>query len=166
MIKRIKEKNIEFKHPLATIVAEEVEIGISDSGRRSISATEIERLSRLAALAFIDKHYRSSLEKKNFTISSKRVMAILTYLKVNQSEFAKLIGCQKAKMSKILKEEQTISKPQAMLAIERLGLEIARPGAIRNMLGDESATVGISEDWIKEKINDARFAHSQKIVCR
>lgn len=164
MIKHIKERNFEFKHPLATIVAEEVEIGISDSGRRSISATEIERLSRLAALAFIDKHYRSSLEKKNFTISSKRVLAIMTYLKVNQSEFAKLIGCQKAKMSKILKEEQTISKPQAMLAIERLALEIARPGAIRNILGDDSAPVGATEDWIKEKINGARFSSPPKVA--
>lgn len=49
-------------------------------------------------------------------------------------DFGMLIGCQKAKVSKILSGEQKMSKSQAQLTIERLGLELSRPGAIKYLL--------------------------------
>lgn len=158
MIKTLKEKNYEFRHPFGVIVADEVEISVSSNGRRSLAAKEIERLSRLAALAFLEKNYRKALEKNSFTLSPQVVRAIMVYLKTNQSEFGQLIGCQKAKVSKILNDEQVISRAQALLALERLALEVARPGAIQNLLGHSDAEVAEADEALAKELNKIRFS--------
>lgn len=158
MIKRERERNYKFAHPLATIVVEEVEVGVSERGRRTISASEISRMSRLAALEFLKRNYRMSLKDAEFTLTSRVVRAIMAVLGVNQTEFGELIGCQKSKVSKILRDEQMISKPQALLALERLALELARPGSVRKMLGDEQPEVVEVDESMVRELNNLRFS--------
>jgi len=83
-----------------------------------------------------------------FTLSASSVRAIIVFLGVNQIEFGYLVGCQKSKVSKILRSEQQISKSQVQLAIERLAMELARPGATRNLLGYEGVCVGHTDESI------------------
>ena len=143
MIRRIREQYT-FKHPLGTITTE-AEVGISEKGRRSLSASELDRLSRMAAFEFLKKNYHRSIEDGDFILSAEEVRAIISILRVeNLDEFGKLIGCQKSKVSKILNREQDISKAQAQLAVERLAMELARPGSVRRILGD-SGTVQYDE---------------------
>lgn len=158
MIKRERERNYKFAHPLATIVVEEVEVGVSERGRRTISASEISRMSRLAALEFLKRNYRMSLKDAEFTLTSRVVRGIMAVLGVNQTEFGELIGCQKSKVSKILRDEQMISKPQALLALERLALELARPGSVRKMLGDEQPEVVEVDESMVRELNNLRFS--------
>jgi hypothetical protein len=135
MIKRTREENYKFKHELANIVTN-AEVGISSKGRRSLSSSEIKRLSRLAAVNFLIQNYRRSIEDSDFTLTAKQVRAIMAILELErQEDFGKLIGCKKSKVSKILNSEQDISKPQAQLALERLAMELVMPGSSRKLLG-------------------------------
>lgn len=158
MIKRIKEKNYKFVHPLGTVIVDEVEVGVSEKGRRSLSASEIDRLVKIVALEFLISNYRKGFERPDFTLSSKEVRAIMSILNVNGSEFGTLIGCQKSKVSKILRDEQKISTSQALLALERLALELVRHGAARSLLGDEGAKISEPDEKIAKEINRMRFA--------
>ncbi len=158
MIRRIKEKNYKFKHPLGTVVVSEVEMGVSENGRKSLSASEVDRLVKIVALEFLKLNYRKSLERPDFTLSSSEVRAIMNFLNVNGSEFGTLIGCQKSKVSKILRGEQKISISQALLALERLALELVRRGAVRSLLGDAEVQMSEPDKKIVNEIYRLRFA--------
>jgi len=71
---------------------------------------------------------------------------------------SQLVGCQKSKVSKILRSEQQISKSQALLAMERLAMEHARPGSTRKLLGDEDIEVGFGDELLVKQLNDMRFS--------
>jgi hypothetical protein len=146
MITRSIEHNYEYKSPFGNLIVPEVEIGISETGRRSLPLAEVKRLSRKAALKFLTDNYNTALTNSEFTLSTKIVRAILVFLDVNQSEFGMLIGCQKAKVSKILNGEQNMSKSQSLLALERLAAELARPGLARKMLGDQESKIETPDD--------------------
>ncbi|MCX6107297.1 MAG: hypothetical protein NTY08_15835 [Proteobacteria bacterium] len=158
MIKRIKEVNYEFKHPLGSILVEEVEIGVSEKGRRSLAASELDRLSRLAVLNFLKLNYRKAIKDSEFGLSNSEVRACIAFLGVNQNEFGQLVGCQKSKVSKILRDEQRISKSQALLAMERLAMELARPGSTRKLLGDEGVEVGDADESLIKQLDELRFS--------
>lgn len=158
MIRRIKVKDYEYKHPLGTVVVDLVEVGVSENGRRSLSASEIERLSGLAALNFLKVNYKKAINDADFTLSASKIRAIISFLRVNQIEFGRLVGCQKAKVSKMLHSEQQISKSQAMLALERLVMELARPGSTRKLLGDERVVVKEADGWMVRELNEIRYA--------
>jgi ABC-type sugar transport system ATPase subunit len=162
MIKQTKENNYEYKHLLGTIVVDDVKVGVSDKGRRSLAASEIERLSRLAALEFLKKNYRRALEDQDFTLRSKSVRGIIGLLNVNQMEFGILVGCKKAKVSKILANEQAISRSQALLALERLAMEVVRPGSTRYLLGNVEGELAEPDNRMAEEINGLRFEPHKK----
>ena len=158
MIKRVKENNYEYKHPLGTIIVDEVEIGVSVKGRRSLSVSEIERLNRLAILKFLKENYKKAIKDSDFTLAPKAVRAIIVFLRVNQLEFGQLVGCQKSKISKILCAEQPISKSQALLAMERLSMELARPGSTKRLLGYDDVEVREADKELLAQLNDLRFS--------
>lgn len=155
MITRKIERNYEYKHPLATIITD-AEIGISSKGRRSLAASEIERLSRLAALKFLSDNYRRSIDDDDFYLPAKKVRAIMAILKVNQTEFGKLIGCQKSKVSKILSSDQKISKSGSQLAIERLAMELVMPGSTRRLLGETSTKPSMDKN-VRDALDNLRY---------
>lgn len=126
MITRIKQNSYQYKHPLGSIVVDEVEIGVSENGLRSLPAHEIDRLNRLVVLNFLRENYSKSIIEEEFTLSSSAVRAIMIFLGVNQIEFGHLVGCPNSAVSKILRSENQISKSQAQLAIERLAMELDR----------------------------------------
>jgi transcriptional regulator with XRE-family HTH domain len=158
MIKRIKVKNYDYKHPLGSIIVDEVEIGIADNGRKSLSASEIDRLSRLAVLNFLKANYKRAIKDPEFSLSASKIRAIMNFLGVNQHEFGQLVGCQKSKVSKILRSEQPISKSQALLAMERLAMELARPCSTRKLLGDERIEVKDADEDLVKQLNKMRFS--------
>ncbi len=100
----------------------------------------------------------------DLTLSANAVRAIMAFLAVTQLEFAMLIGCQKSKGSKILRSEQPISKSQAQLALERLAMELARPGATRKRIGDENAEVGDADASLIKELNQIRFSEAGTAV--
>ena len=158
MIKRIIEKNYEFKHPLGKIVVAQVQLGVTANGRRSLSSVEIDRLSRLAVLNFLKTNYKRSIKDSEFTLTAAAVRSIIVFLCVNQLEFGQLIGCQKSKVSKILRAEQPISKSQALLAMERLLMELQRPGSTRKLLGDESIEVSEADETLVRELDELRYS--------
>ena len=156
MINRTREENYKFKHALATIVTS-VNVGISSKGRRSLSSSEIKRLSKLAAIEFLYKNYRRSIEDSDFSLTAKQVRAIMAILEIERLEdFGKLIGCTKSKVSKILNSEQRISKPQAQLALERLATELITPGSSRKLIGQSEMELVLDES-MQSAVNHLRY---------
>ena len=68
------------------------------------------------------------------------------------------MGCQKSKVSKILRSEQEISKSQSMLALERLAMELAQAGSTTKLLGNESVRVIDSDEFFLKQLSDLRFS--------
>ncbi len=161
MLKRVKENNYKFKHPFASITVDEVEILVSEKGRRSLPKDSIDRLIKLAAMKFIENNYEQSIFDPNFSIPSNVVREIIAFLNVNQEEFSKLVGCQKAKITKVLKGEQKLNKSQSALAIERLSAEAVRRGAMRRMMGKGGDLEKVNQEAI-EVINHARHFDEDK----
>jgi hypothetical protein len=57
-----------------------------------------------------------------------------------------------------LHAEQKILKSQAILALERLAMELARPGFTRNLIGDENVEVQEGDEDVSKQLNDMRFS--------
>jgi hypothetical protein len=125
IITRIKQDHYEYKHPLGSIVVDQVEIGVSENGRRSLPAHEIDRLNLMVVLNFLRENCNKSIMDDEFTLSPSTVRAIIVFLGMNQFEYGHLVGCQKSEVSKILRSAKQISKSQAQLAIKRLAMEVA-----------------------------------------
>ena len=151
-------KHFELLRDCSKIVVDDVEVGISEKGRRSLAASEIHRLNRLAVLSFLKLNYRKAIQDTDFTLSASKVRAIIVFLNVNQMEFGLLVGCQKSKVSKILRSEQEISKSQSLLALERLAMELAQAGSTRKLLGDESVQVIDYDELFLKQLSDLRFS--------
>lgn len=98
-----------------------------------LSDDEIDKLSADSVGRFLNKKLPLIL-KGDYTFSGREVDAIVTFLKVNRSEFADLIGMDKGSVTRIIKEEQAIKKDVLLLLVERLKDEIESPGISRVLL--------------------------------
>lgn len=94
---------------------------------------EIDRLSSNSVRRFVNVNLASIL-KGSYVMSGKEVEAIINFCKVNRSEFSDLIGLDRASVTRIVKEEQSLKKDVLLLIIERLKDEIESPGISRVLL--------------------------------
>ncbi len=79
-------------------------------------------------------HYLPSIVKGEYVLGGKEIDAIITFCKVNRSEFSDLIGLDRASVTRIVKGEQSLKKDVLLLIIERLKDEIESPGISRVVL--------------------------------
>jgi hypothetical protein len=83
MIKRIKVKNYEYRHPLGTITVQEAEIGVTKDGLRTLPAKEATRMSRLAAADFLQKTFEQLAPGETVEITADQVRALLAVIKLD-----------------------------------------------------------------------------------
>ncbi len=98
-----------------------------------LSDDEIDKLSGDSVSRYLNSKLPSILQG-DATLSGMEIDAIVTFLKVNRSEFSDLIGLDKASVTRIIKEEQAIKKDILMLIVARLKDEIESPGISRVLL--------------------------------
>ena len=79
-------------------------------------------------------YYLPSIVKGEYVLSGKEIDAIITFCKVNRSEFSDLIGLDRASVTRIIKGEQSLKKDVLLLIIERLKDEVESPGISRVVL--------------------------------
>lgn len=145
-IKTIKIPVFKYRDPFGTHVFSDVEI-LFDPTENLITAEnfnqsshkfylpdyEIDRLASDSMRRFLNKKLPGILNGKS-SLSGKIIDAIITFLKVNRSEFSDLIGLDRASITRIINEEQPIKKDVLLLIIERLKDEVESPGLSRIIL--------------------------------
>ncbi|WP_141730757.1 hypothetical protein [Oligoflexus tunisiensis] len=119
----------------------------------SISATEILRMERELALRFFKNQYRPILLGQR-TITPDELKAIQDILGVNRSDLGKLLGLHKASVTNIFKGK-AMSPTLANLIMERLGMELGRPGSARLLLN--GGTIPDEEELASQEISRTRF---------
>jgi DNA-binding transcriptional regulator YiaG len=121
-----------------------------------LTGTDIERFSRAIALDFIEKNYRAVLFKEK-SLTSKELKAIQEILGVKSNQFATILGLDKGSLSNILRENREMQHSTQILVMERLGLELSRPGSIKAMLEDSQGEIKV-DDNAKAVIERVRFS--------
>lgn len=120
----------------------------------SIFVSELKRMERELALDFFSKFYRPILNGER-TISVPELKGIQDILDVNRSEFGKLLGLHKGSVTNLFKGK-AMKSTLCILIMERLGMELGRPGSARNMLKGGKPHGRVPE--ASRVINETRYA--------
>ena len=119
----------------------------------SLPVSEIRKMERELALSYFSKFYRIIMLGDR-TISVEELKGIQDILNVNRSELGKLIGLHKGSVTNIFKGKAM--KPSlCILIMERLGMELGRPGSARHMLDGGNPEAQVPE--ARKIINQARY---------
>lgn len=94
---------------------------------------QIDQLASDSVRRYLNK-YLPSIVNGEYVLSGKEIDAIITFCKVNRSEFSDLIGLDRASVTRIVKGEQGLKKDVLLLIVERLKDEIESPGISRVVL--------------------------------
>ncbi len=133
----------------ATMDLENVDFGLS--------ASEILRMERDLALHFFKNQYRSVLLGER-TITPTELKGIQDILGVNRAEFGKLLGLHKASVTNLFKGK-AMSSTLANLIMERLGMELCRPGSARLLL--VGGAIPPPEAHASTVVNEARYSSNE-----
>ncbi|HYX34567.1 MAG TPA: hypothetical protein VE954_15820 [Oligoflexus sp.] len=129
------------------------DIGLLDHG---LNGDDIGRMSRSIALSFIENNYRTVLFKEK-SLSSAELKAIQEVLRVKANQFATILGLDKGSLSNILRDNREMQHSTQILVMERLGLELSRPGSIKAMLEDSQNEIKV-DDVAKAVIERVHFS--------
>lgn len=120
----------------------------------SVPANEIKRMEREMALRFFSNAYRSIMNDER-TISVEELKGIQDLLEVNRTEFGKLLGLHKGSVTNLFKGK-AMKTSLCILIMERLGMELGRPGSARHMLDGGNPQAQVPE--ARKVINKTRYA--------
>lgn len=98
----------------------------------SIPVSEIKRMERSLALHFFKRTYREIFHGER-TLSIDELKGVQEILEVNRSDLGKLLGIHKGSVTNLFKGK-AMKSTLCILIMERLGMELARPGSARHML--------------------------------
>jgi uncharacterized phage-associated protein len=98
-----------------------------------LSDHQIYKLSTDSMRRFLNNH-QGALLKNTYILSGNEVDGIINFCKVNRSEFSDLLGIDRASVTRIVKEEQSLKKDILLLILERVKDEIESPGISRILL--------------------------------
>ena len=119
----------------------------------SIPVPELKRMERELALAFFSRAYRAIMNDER-TISVAELRGIQDILDVNRSELGKLLGLHKGSVTNLFKGK-AMKASLCMLIMERLGMELGRPGSARHMIDGGNPERQVPE--ARRVINQARY---------
>jgi hypothetical protein len=162
-------KKYKYKSALGEMEFENVPVSVPDDWKENqdiakadyaVSAAEILRMERALALEFFKSAYRMILLGQR-SIAPAELKAIQDILGVNRTEFGKLLGLHKASITNLFKGK-AMSPTLANLIMERLGMELGRPGSARALLcGGQLPT---EEDAAAQAISKARYVNGQDVA--
>lgn len=113
------------------------ESGWSDSLDWGMDGAEMARLSRLSAEEFVRVHYKSVTMGQE-TLSSMQIKKIIEFIGLTYEEIGTLLGgMSKGAIANYVNGVREANGASSALLMERLSLELVRPGALKAMLGKE-----------------------------
>lgn len=161
---KIKINNFNYSNALGDIVLENITIYFEDEDfERYLINKELEEVDyilpgdviaeaeRKLAFAFLKRNYNAIFNEKA-KISSSELSAIQDFFNLNNVQMATLLGIDKASYSNILKREN-MSRSIGLLVIERLGMELAQPGAMKRMVDCSAQVPSLDKKMLKEISN-------------
>jgi hypothetical protein len=165
-MRTIKINNYAYKGDLAEIVTE-VEFSLSDDDfvkynngskidelEARITASQIEILERRAAFEYFRKNYIKAFEAK-YLPEAWEIRSIISLWGVSRTLAASCLGVDKTTLSNQINGKRNMERSTAFLLLERLGQELARPGAIKAMM--ESNSPEPSHSQIEKQIEQLRY---------
>lgn len=172
-MKTVKIPQLKYESTLGTILLKnaEVSMDIEDYEKfkegqdieeidYGLSGKVIEKAERLVALEFFRSHYQEIIEDR-YQLKVDELVAIQELLKLNTQEFATLLGIDKGSLTNIRKRGK-MSHPVRLLAIERLGMDLARAGSAKGLV-DKKASIGKADNKMAKEINEVRFGTNRKV---
>ena len=126
----------------------------------SIPVDEIKRMERSLALDFFARAYRPIWDHER-SISVDELRGIQDVLDVNRSELGQLLGLHKGSVTNLFKGKGMKSS-LCMLILERLGLELSRPGSARHML--DGGVPKSTEKDAQKVIDVIRFERADEVA--
>lgn len=120
----------------------------------SIPVAELKRMERELALKFFSSSYRAIMNGER-TISVEELKGIQDILEVNRSELGKLLGLHKGSVTNIFKGK-AMKSTLCILIMERLGMELGRPGSARHMIDGGNPQGQVPE--ARKVINQTRYS--------
>lgn len=167
-MKRAKVNNYKYQSVFGEMVFNEIVVQIPDDcdPRKirkadaldgidySLSVAEITKMERDLALAYFSKYYHAIMLGER-TISVDELKGIQDILHVNRSELGRLLGLHKGSVTNLFKGKSM--KPSlCILIMERLGMELGRPGSARHMLDGGNPEAQVPE--ARKIINQTRYS--------
>lgn len=132
------------------------ESGWCDSLDWGMDGAEINRISRLSAEEFVRMRYKA-VTMGHETLSSLQIKKIIDFLGLTYEETGALLGgMSKGTIANYVNGVRKAEGPSSALLIERLSLELVRPGSLKAMLGKEK-TIPESPNSFQIDMEKARY---------
>ena len=127
-----------------------------------MDGSEITRLSRLSAEEFVRVHYKAVTMGQE-TLSSLHIKKTIDFLGLTYEETGALLGgMSKGTIANYVNGVRKAEGPSSALLMERLSLELVRPGSLKAMLGKEK-TFPESPNLFQKDMEKVRY-HKRKVA--
>ena len=166
-MKKVKIATYTYSNELGTQDLKNIFVLLDDDDRQRLDSGEplesldyglpgdvIQKAERQISAAFFLENYRAVLEEKK-SLSGEEIAAIQNFLGVNNAKMAQLLFIDKASLTNIYKRK-TASRMISGIALERLAMELARPGSAKRMV-DASAAMPEPESDLTAALNAIRY---------
>jgi len=166
-VKKVKIATYTYSNELGTQDLKNIFVFLDDDDRQRLDSGEplesldyglsgdiIQKAERQIAAAFFLENYRAVLKDKK-SLSGEQIAAVQNFLDVNNAKMAQLLFIDKASLTNIYKRK-TASRMISGIALERLAMELARPGSAKRMV-DASAAMPEPESDLTAALDAIRY---------
>ena len=168
MLHEVTVQNLPYKSLLGTVFSEvkvtldEVDFknfkknkGSIEGLNYGISNDTILELEKIAGLQFFRENFKIILAGKT-VLSGDEIRGIVEIFGVSRTDAAKLLGISKGQLTHLVNGERKASKIVSILLLERLGMELGRPGSAKALLGIGEVGKPVAE-WARE-VSNVKYA--------
>jgi hypothetical protein len=115
------------------------ESGWNDDLDWGMDGAEINRITRLSAEEFVRVHYKAVTMGEE-SLSPLQIKKIITFIGLTYEETGALLGgMSKGTIANYVNGVRKAEGPSSALLMERLSLELVRPGSLKAILGKEKS---------------------------
>lgn len=122
-----------------------------------MDGAEIKRMSRLSAEEFVRVHYKAVTMGQE-SLSPVQIKKIINFIGLTYEETGALLGgMSKGTIANYVNGVRKAEGPSAALLMERLSLELVRPGSLKAILGN-AKTFPESPNSFQNDMENARYS--------
>ena len=166
-MKPVKIEKLSYRNPFGSMELVNVDVFLDEEDisklNHGVSIEELDyglpgatiRLAeRSLAINFFTEKYRAVISGE-YALSTDEIRAIQTYLNLNNKEFSRLLFITEGALTNIYKRKKSQNNVGG-IALERLAMELVRPGSAKQLLSHAGAGRDIDEE-LQKTIDFVRF---------
>lgn len=128
-----------------------------------LDGSEITRISRLSTEEFVRVHYKAVTMGEE-TLNSLQIKKIIDFLGLTYEETGALLGgLSKGTIANYVKGARKAEGASSALLMERLSLELIRPGSLKSMLGKE-IVLPESPNSFQKDMEEVRYKKKHRVA--